>query len=153
MTTMWMEFRSAVRLAVRQPLYTALVVGVLSVAIGSSIAMFSILNAVVLRPLPYARPDQLVWLTSVRPDGTRGPFSIQDFVDLRERSFGAAGIAAFANWGANLTGGTAAERVQAMRVSANAFELLGVHASVGRAIAPPDDGRAPVRRSSDACSR
>jgi putative ABC transport system permease protein len=144
MTTMWMEFRSAVRLALRQPLYTALVGGVLSVAIGSSIAMFSILNAVVLRPLPYATPDQLVWLTSVRPDGTRGPFSIQDFVDLRERSFGAAGIAAFANWGANLTGGAAAERVQAMRVSANAFEVLGVHASVGRAIGSPDDGRAPV---------
>ena len=144
MSALWTECRSAVRLALRQPLYTALTVGVLAVAIGSSIAMFSILNAVVLRPLPYARPTELVYLTSVRPDGTRGPFSIQDYVDLRERRFAATGLAAFANWGANATGGAIAERVQAMRVSANAFDVLGVHAAIGRVFEARDDGGAPV---------
>jgi predicted permease len=144
MTAMWAEFRSAVRLALRQPLYSALVVGVLGVAIGSSIALFGILNAVVLQPLPYAKASELVWLTSVRPDGTRGPFSIQDYVDLRERRFGAAAVAAFANWGANATGGAHAERLQAMRVSANAFDVLGVRAAVGRVIGAADDGSAPV---------
>jgi predicted permease len=144
MSMLWSECRSAVRLALRQPLYSALVVGVLGAAIGSSVAMFSILNAVVLQPLPYATPDRLVWLTSVRPDGTRGPFSIQDYVDLRERRFGASGLAAFANWGANATGGATAERLQGMRVSANAFEVLGARAAVGRVLDSTDNGRAPV---------
>ncbi|HKB10708.1 MAG TPA: ABC transporter permease [Vicinamibacterales bacterium] len=144
MTTIWTECRAAARLALRQPLYSAAVIGILAAAIGSSIAIFSILNAVVLRPLPYERSGELVWLTSIRPDGTRGPFSIQDYVDLRERRFGATAVAAFANWGANATGGAIAERLQAMRVSANAFEVLGVHAAVGRVIASTDADRAPV---------
>src|SRR3954471_12372836 len=144
MSALWSECRAAVRLAVRQPLYTALTVGVLSVAIGSSVAMFSILNAVVLRPLPYTRPEELVYLTSLRPDGTRGAFSIQDYVDLRERHFAATAVAAFANWGANATGGAIAERVQGMRVSSNAFGVLGVHAALGRVFEAADEGSTPV---------
>ena len=143
MSALWSECRAAVRLALRQPLYTALTIAVLSVAIGSSIAMFSIFNAVVLRPLPYTRPEELVYLTSVRPDGSRGPFSIQDYIDLRERRFAASAVAAFANWGANATGGATAERVQAMRVSSNAFDVLGAHAAVGRLFDATDDSRTP----------
>ena len=117
MSALWSECRAAVRLALRQPLYTALTIAVLSVAIGSSIAMFSIFNAVVLRPLPYTRPEELVYLTSVRPDGSRGPFSIQDYIDLRERRIAASAVAALANWGANATCGATAELVQSMRFS------------------------------------
>jgi putative ABC transport system permease protein len=144
MSALWSECRAAVRLALRQPLYTALTIAVLGVAIGSSIAMFGIFNAVVLRPLPYARPEELVYLNSVRPDGTRGAFSIQDYVDLRERRFAATAVAAFANWGANATGGAIAERVQGMRVSSNAFTMLGVHAALGRVFESADDGSTPV---------
>jgi hypothetical protein len=143
-SALWSECRAAVRLARRQPLYTALTIAVLGVAIGSSIAMFSILNAVVLRPLPYTRPAELMYLTSVRPDGARGAFSIQDFVDLRERRFAATAVAAFANWGANATGGAIAERVQGMRVSSNAFTVLGVHAALGRVFESADEGTTPV---------
>jgi putative ABC transport system permease protein len=106
--------------------------------------MFGIFNAVVLRPLPYTRPAELVYLNSVRPDGTRGAFSIQDYVDLRERRFAATAVAAFANWGANATGGAIAERVQGMRVSSNAFAMLGVHAALGRVFESADDGSTPV---------
>jgi len=144
MSALWSECRAAVRLALRQPLYTALTIAVLGVAIGSSIAMFGIFNAVVLRPLPYTRPAELVYLNSVRPDGTRGAFSIQDYVDLRERRFAATAVAAFANWGANATGGAIAERVQGMRVSSNAFTMLGVHAALGRVFESADEGSTPV---------
>jgi predicted permease len=140
------EARGAVRLARRQLLFTTLLVTVLALGIGSSIAMFSILNAVALRPLPYGSPRQLVWLWSIRPDGTRGPFSMQDVADLRERTFGSAGIAAFANWNANLTGVGTPERLQGMRVSANAFSVLQIDAAVGRTFRPEDgaDGRVVV---------
>ena len=130
MTTLLAELRGAVRLMRRQPIFTALLVVVLTIAIGSSVAMFSVLNAVVLRPLPYGAPQQLVWLSSMRPDGTRTAFSIQDFVDLRERDFGVERVGAFANWSANLTGAGTPERLQGMRASANAFAVPRVDAAV-----------------------
>jgi predicted permease len=139
MIALWPEVHGAVRLARRQPLFTSLLVAVLTLGIGSSVAMFSVLNAVALRPLPYGSPGQLVWLWSMRPDGSRGPFSMQDAVDLRDREFGASGVGAFANWNANLTGLGAAERLQGMRVSANAFAVLQVDAMIGRAFRPGDD--------------
>jgi MacB-like periplasmic core domain len=74
----------------------------------------------------------------MRPDGSGGPFSIQDFVDLRERNFGSAGLSAFANWSANLIGVGTAERLQGMRVSANAFAVLGVDPLAGRTFVPAD---------------
>jgi putative ABC transport system permease protein len=80
--SLWSEVHAAARLARRQPLFTSLLVFVLTLGIGAAVAMFSVLNAVVLRPLPYGSPRQLMWLWSIRPDGSRGPFTIQDYVDL-----------------------------------------------------------------------
>jgi len=139
MTSLLAELRGAVRLMRRQPIFTALLVAVLTIAIGSSVAMFSVLNAVVLRPLPYGAPQQLVWLSSMRPDGTRTAFSIQDFVDLCERDFGVERVGAFANWSANLTSAGTPERLQGMRASANAFAVLRVDAAVGRTFLAADE--------------
>ena len=137
--TLWSEVRAAARLARRQPLFTSLLVAVLALGIGASVAMFSVLNAVVLRPLPYGSPQQLMWLSSIRPDGSRGPFTIQDYVDLRERDIGAESVGAFAIWSANLTGLGTAERLQGMRISANAFSVLRVGTVAGRLFLPSDD--------------
>jgi predicted permease len=137
--TLWSEVRGAARLARRQPLFTSLLVVVLTLGIGASVAMFSVLNAVVLRPLPYGSPQQLMWLSSIRPDGSRGPFTIQDYTDLRERDIGAESVGAFATWSANLTGLGTAERLQGMRTSANAFSVLRVGAIAGRLFLPSDD--------------
>jgi putative ABC transport system permease protein len=144
--TLWSELRAAARLARRQPVFTALLVGVLTLGIGASVAMFSVLNAVVLRPLPFGDPQQLMWLWSIRPDGSRGPFTIQDYVDLGERDLGAQSVAAFAPWSANLTGVGTAERLQGMRTSANAFSVLRVAAVAGRTFLPEEaaDGRVVV---------
>ena len=84
-----------------------------------------------------------MWLWSIRPDGSRGPFTIQDYVDLGERDLGAQSVAAFAPWSANLTGVGTAERLQGMRTSANAFSVLRVAAVAGRTFLPEEaaDGR------------
>src|SRR6185295_899699 len=144
--TLWSELRAAARLARRQPLFTALLVVVLTLGIGASVAMFSVLNAVVLRPLPFGDPQQLMWLWSMRPDGSRGPFTIQDYIDLGERDLGAQSVAAFAPWSANLTGLGTAERLQGMRTSANAFSVLRVAAVAGRTFLAEEaaDGRVVV---------
>jgi predicted permease len=137
--SLWAEVRGAARLAGRQPLFTSLLVVVLTLAIGASVAMFSVLNAVALRPLPYGSPQQLMALWSIRPDGSRGPFTIQDYVDLRERDIGSESVGAFAAWSANLTGVGTAERLQGMRTSANAFGVLRVAAIAGRTFLASDD--------------
>jgi predicted permease len=133
------ELRNAARLLMRQPLFPALLIAVLTLAIGASVAMFSVLNAVVLRPLPYRDPARLMWLFSLRPDGGRGPFTIQDYLDFRDRDTGSESLGAFAPWSANLTGVGTPERLQGMRTSANAFAVLGVSALVGRTFLPTDD--------------
>ena len=69
---------------------------------------------------------------------------MQDVVDLRDREFGAAGVAAFASWNANLTGTGTAERLQGMRVTANAFAVLQVDASIGRVFHAGDDAAGRV---------
>ena len=98
------EGRGALASVRRTPWFTSVVAGVLALGIGASVTMFSVFHAVVLRPLPFDEPDRLVWLWSTRTDGSRGPFSIQDFVDLRERDTGVAALGAFATLSVNLTG-------------------------------------------------
>jgi predicted permease len=139
LSTLLPELRGAARLMRRQPLFTTLLIAVLALGIGASVAMFSILDAVALRPLPYGNPGQLMWLFSMRPDGSRGPFTIQDFADLRERDTGAESLGAFAVWSANLTGLGTPERLQGMRTSANAFDVLQTGALVGRTFLPADE--------------
>jgi putative ABC transport system permease protein len=133
------DARQAIASAWRRPMCSALLVGVLSLGIGAAVAMFSVLNAVVLRPLPYGDPQQLMWLWSIRADGVRTAFALQELVDLRERDVGADGIGAFTPWSANLTGVGSAERLQGMRTSANAFDVLRVQALVGRVFQTGDD--------------
>lgn len=137
------DIRQAIVSAWRRPFFTALLVVVLSAGIGAAVAMFSVLDAVVLRPLPYGDPQRLMWLWSIRADGTRTAFAIQELVDLRERETGSEDIAAFAAWSANLTGAGTPERLQGMRASANAFDVLQVRAWAGRVFQREDeaDGR------------
>ena len=118
------DVRQAIVASWRRPVFTALIVVVLAIGIGAAVAMFSVLNAVVLRPLPYGDPQRLMWLLSIRADGTPTAFAMQEFVDIRERDTGVDAIGWFAPWSANLTGVGSAERLQGMRTSANAFDVL-----------------------------
>jgi putative ABC transport system permease protein len=75
------DIRQAIAASWRRPLFTALLVALLSMGIGAAVAMFSVLklNAVVLRPVPYGDPQRLMWLWSIRADGTRAAFAMQEF--------------------------------------------------------------------------
>ena len=133
------DIRYAARSLRKRPAFSLLVVLVLAVAIAANSSIFSIVNAVILKPLSFKDPDQLVWIWAQRKTVSRAFFSIPNFIDTRDQNQTLAEVAPFAIWPANLTGQGEAERLQGVRISANAMQMLGVEAAAGRALAPDDD--------------
>jgi putative ABC transport system permease protein len=126
------------RMSRKQPGFTLLAALTLALGIGANTAIFSLVNAVLLRKLPFTQPERLVQVYTVYNAGDRYPFTLPNFCDYREQSRSVT-LAAFANWSANLAGAGESERAQGARVSADVFELLGVKAALGRTLLPSDD--------------
>ncbi len=133
------DIRYSLRVLLRKPAFTLTVIITLTLGIGANTAIFSVVNAVLLRELPLKSPDEVMWIWSTRTDRDKAPFTLPDFLDYRDQNQTLDQIAAFCNVGLNLTGNEKTERLQAMRVSANLFELLGVDAGVGRLLVAEDD--------------
>src|SRR5205085_12690161 len=136
------DFTQAIRLHLRRPAFALAAVAVLALAIGAATAVFSLVRAVLLRELPFADPDRLVWMYNARTERDRAPFSIPDLDDYRASNVTLAGLAAFTNWTANLTGPGDAERLEGTRVSGEFFDLLGAAPRIGRAIERRDESGA-----------
>jgi putative ABC transport system permease protein len=135
------NFRYAARTLAKSPGFTLVAIVTLALGIGANTAIFSVANALLLRPLPYAHPDRLVLVYAVKADA---PFAIQPFSYLRatflnEKSRAFAGFAAFTNETFNLTGTGDPEQLSAARVSWNFFNVLGVSPAIGRAFLPEED--------------
>src|SRR5262249_20301437 len=133
------DLRYGARMLLKQPGFTLIAVVTLGLGLGANTAIFSLVNNVLLRQLPFRRPEELVWVSSRRSDPGKNPFTLPDFIDYRDQNQSLAGIAAYANWSANVTGTGEPERLQGLRISANAFQMLGVEAFAGRALLPEDD--------------
>src|SRR5689334_21948074 len=133
------DIRHSVRSLSRRPGFSLLVVLVLAVAIAANSSIFSIVNAVILKPLAFKEPDRLVWIWATRKGVSRAFSSIPNFIDTRRQNETLAEVAPLAIWPTNLTGQGEAERLQGVRISANAMQMLGVEAAAGRALVPDDD--------------
>jgi predicted permease len=133
------DIRYSIRGLRKRPGFTLLVVLVLAFAIAANSSIFSIVNAVILKPLSFKDPDQLVWIWATRKNVNRAFFSIPNFIDTRDQNQTLAEVAPFAIWPANLTGQGEAERLPGVRISANALQMLGVQAAAGRGLVPEDD--------------
>jgi hypothetical protein len=125
------DFRYALRTLARSPGFTAVAVLTLALGIGASGAVFGVLRALLLRPLPYAQPERLVMVWSRWSAFPKTWVSVPEF-----RTWAAAGcfegLALFDPGKANLTGGGEPERIGSARVSANVFTVLGVRPLLGR---------------------
>ena len=132
------DLRHALRLLRKNPAFSVVCVLALTVAIGANTAIFSMVNAVLLRNLDFKNPEELVWIWSTRTDRDKAFFSIPNFLDYREQMKSVRELAAFAHWSANLTEGSNPERLAGVRVTANAFQMLGVDAAAGRLLVPKD---------------
>ena len=139
--TLWQDVRFGVRTLVKSPSFTVVAVVTLALGIGANSAIFSVVNTVLLRPLPYRDSDRLV---QVWEKGTADAFplnsvSAANFRDWYEQNHVFEGLAAVGRASFNLTGVGDPERVEGRRVSANLFRLLGVEPQLGRAFLPEED--------------
>jgi predicted permease len=154
MQSLLYDVRHACRFMLRAPLFSMLVVATLALAIGANTAIFSVVNGVLLRSLPYAEPDRLVLLYerigSMDPFG----FSAPDVVAFRERARSFDNLAAYRDVELELSGIQQPERVTAARISSSLMDVLGVSPALGRTFtADEDTGRQPVAILSDALWR
>jgi len=144
MGVFWQDMRYALRMLRKNPGFTAAAIICLTLGIGATTGIFSVVNAVLLRPLPYAHPEQLVRVYSEFPTFPHGGLhkfwvSGPEFIDLRRDAHSWATLDAWAEAGANLAGQTEPVRVNAAFVSGTLLESLGVSPVMGRAISPTDD--------------
>ncbi|HSB12526.1 MAG TPA: ABC transporter permease [Blastocatellia bacterium] len=134
------DSRFAIRMLLKRPAFTAMAVLTLALGIGANTALFSVVNAVLLRPLPFAHPEQLV-LVSDELTGRQLKnvgMSVNELQDFQERSGVFEEISAVWPVDANLTGSDRPERIELMAVSPNYFSLLGARAQIGRVLGDED---------------
>ena len=136
---LWRDLRFAMRQLWRSPAFSFVAVLTLALGIGANVAIFSVVNAVLLRPFGFAEPQKLVCLWSQRVDSARGNFTLPEYCDYRDQNTLLDGLAAVASYNANLTDHGEAERIQGVRVSANLFQILGAQPLLGRALESNDD--------------
>ncbi len=141
METAWKDLRFALRTLLKKPAFTFVVVSTLALGIGANSAIFSVVNGVVLKALPYERPEQLVavWNQLSKIGLPRLWFSEPEFFDYLDQNTVFQDFAVFAGGGANLTGADRPARVSLAYVSADFFRLLRAEPSLGRTLAREDD--------------
>jgi predicted permease len=142
------DLRYALRVLAKDFGFSAVAVLTLALGIGANTAIFTVVNAVLLRPLPYPESDRLLFLynTNLKRASGRGPFSLMRLDQLRSESRSFSNLAGFCNETFNLTGVEQPEQLQAARVSADFLHTLGVRSVLGRDFLPDEDreGAKPV---------
>ncbi|HEY6399869.1 MAG TPA: ABC transporter permease, partial [Blastocatellia bacterium] len=133
MESLLQDLRFGARMLMKQPGFTLIAVLTLALGIGANTAIFSVVNAVLLRPLPYPASGNLVVVCEAAPKGNqRNNFSLANFIDYRDQQTGFEQMAAYFRRDANMLFSGEPERVQSAVVSANFFELLRVRPMLGR---------------------
>ena len=149
MNGMIQDLKFALRMLRKSPGFAATAILTLALGIGANSAIFSVVQRVLLRPLPYPHAEQLVEISnSYKPVWPQLGLSPGDYADWRQQAHSFSDMGAYVNIssGFNMTGEGATERIQACYSTAELFQLLGVRAAVGRTFAPEEDktGSAPV---------
>jgi putative ABC transport system permease protein len=133
------DLRYGIRIMIKRPGFTLIAALTLALGIGANTAIFSAVNSVLLRPLPFPESEQLLDLAETfKPDGW-GSVSVPTFEDWKSQNTVFAGISAYSNTSFNLQGTDTPQRVPGLSVSANYFDLLGVQPTLGRTFLPGED--------------
>ena len=137
-----LDIRYGLRMLVKNPGFTAVAVVTLALGIGANTAIFSVVDATLLQPLPFADADRVVWIR----ERNHGAVAPANFLDWRQQNHVFSAISAYFSWGANLVAQGQPRRIKRTTCSASLFGLLGVHPALGRDFLPTDEkaGHAPV---------
>ena len=139
------DFRHSLRTLLNQPLFSGIVILTFALGIGANTAVFSVLNGILLRPLPFRAPHELVSLAlydthdGIEPPSDRSAVSYPDFVDWRAQNHVFDSMAVYVNRSLTLTDGPAATHLQGEAVSASLSPMLGVQPILGRAFVADED--------------
>ena len=147
METLLQDLRYGLRMLAKSPGFTAIAILTLALGIGANTALFSVVNGVLLNPLAYPHPGQLVALYGKSPGFDRAPITYLNFLDCQRDTETFKSMAMYRNQDYNFIGlGEAGERLTGYQISADFFSTLGVTPVVGRTFRPDDDrlGAAPV---------
>ncbi|HEU4389561.1 MAG TPA: ABC transporter permease, partial [Blastocatellia bacterium] len=141
MQTFWQDLRYGARMLLKKPGFTLIAVVTMALGIGANTEIFSVVNAVLLRPLPYQEPGRLVslWQTNKSRPESKGSLSYPDFFDVRARNTSFERIASYYTNDVALTGLSTPVNVRSAVVSADLFELLGARPMLGRLFLPEED--------------
>jgi predicted permease len=140
MSNLMSDFRYACRVMLKNPRFSLVAVAALTLGIGANTAIFSVVNAVLLRPLPFPEPDRLVQACRQFPNGRGCAISIPKFMAWRPaESFESIAAYDFAGPGMNLGGGDRPEQVRGIHVSADYFRVFGASTAVGRTFSAEED--------------
>jgi putative ABC transport system permease protein len=144
--TLLKDVRYAARVLLKSPGFTAVAVVTLALGIGANTAIFSVVNSVLLRPLPYPNAGRIAAIQELNEKGTRVQVTAANFLDWRRQNTVFERLAAILSRPANLAVGEEAERVNLAMTSADFFEVFGVRPQLGRLFLPEDEraGHAPV---------
>src|SRR5215469_111329 len=146
MVALALDLRYASRTFLNSPGFSAIVVLTLALGIGANTTLFSVVNGVLLNPLPYTHSEQLVAIYGKTPGLDEGPIVYLNFLDWQRDARTFSSMAAYRNQNYNVTGTPVAERLSGYMISAGFFSTLGVEPLLGRTFRPDDDqvGAAPV---------
>jgi putative ABC transport system permease protein len=142
MDVLWKDLVYSLRMLLKRPGLTAIAILAIALAIGANTAIFSVVNSVILQPLPYAEPQQLVNLATEQRDQAldgRGSFSIPDVLDIQQSSKTLAHVGIYQQSGTIVTEGGDPERVLGAAVNADYFPTLGVKPILGRTFTSDED--------------
>jgi predicted permease len=144
--TLWQDLRYGARVLRKSPGFTAAAVLTLALGIGANTAIFTVVNSVLLQPLPYKDSSHLYWVTDYNPHFHAAMVGSSDFLAWRERNTVFEEMAAYTNASANLTSDGEPERLEAVGVTANFFPMLGIELALGRGFVDAENhaGAAPV---------
>ena len=140
MDTLLQDLRYGIRFFLRNPAFSAIAIIVLALGIGATTAIFSVINTVLLKPLPFRDPASLIWFHGTQTQLSEAPVSVADYLDWKRQTHLFEGISCFAAYGAlNLSGVDQAEQLRSVYVSADLFSVLGVQPIIGRNFLPHED--------------
>jgi len=141
MVTILQDLRYGFRTMLKSPGFALIAIATLALGIGANTAMFTIVNAVLLRPIPYPQPERLLKLATSMPQFRDASISYPNFLDWQRRSRSFEQMAAYRHDSFNLTGQATPERVRGLMASSTLFSVLDLNPNVGRVFTADEDRR------------